>query len=40
VNISSRVALANMPQIDLILGSTILAVLFATMISGFIVGVG
>jgi hypothetical protein len=38
-NINSRVALANMQRLDLVLGSAILAVLFAVMISGIIYSV-
>jgi hypothetical protein len=38
-NINSRVALANMQKLDLALGSAILAVLFAVMISGIIYSV-
>ena len=38
-NINSRVALANMQRLDLVLGSAILTVLFAVMISGIIYSV-
>ena len=38
-NVNSCVALANMQRLDLVLGSAILAVLFAVMISGIIYSV-
>jgi hypothetical protein len=38
-NINSRVALANMQRLDLVLGSAVLAVLFAVVISGIIFSV-
>jgi hypothetical protein len=38
-NINSCVALANMQKLDLVLGSAILTVLFAVMISGIIYSV-
>jgi hypothetical protein len=38
-NINSCVTLANMQKLDLVLGSAILAVLFAVMISGIIYSV-